>query len=466
MIRLSAVCAVLCLSLSVAAPAGAAQTDTQIDQIVQTALKTGPFPGIAVAVEQKGRVIYEKGFGYADLENKIPVTKDTVFPIGSITKTMTGLAVQQLVADGKIDLDATAGTYLPDLKAPARDVKVRNLLDHTSGLVNYIEIPEFPGSSQRDFTRDEMVSWFAERPLQFAPGTRMSYTNSGLYLLGLIIERTSGQSYDAYLRDRIFVPFGMTHSGIFDWRTLVDRRAHGYLRGRDGFRNAPRYDPLVPFAAGAVQSTVGDLLAYRHGVFGPNAKISAKVRDLVLQRDTLQDGLVLPYTLGCLVLQDFEGHRSIGHSGDIFGFSAQYTYYPDDDVTIVVLTNMQGASFPPVSIARKIAREVLGVKQPAIADLPLPADRAAQIAGDYNMGNIVFGFEQLGFVAQDGALYLRYGGTGSKAPLLKLRYQGGDRFVAASDDEETLQFRPNGSFVDLTMQFYGASFAARKNGAP
>jgi D-alanyl-D-alanine carboxypeptidase len=465
MIRLSAAAGFCLLLLLSAAPVHAAPLETQIDAIVNRALKAGPYPGIAVAVEQKGRVIYQKGFGFADLENKVPVTKDTVFPIGSITKTMTGLAVQQLVADGKIGLDATAGTYLPDLKAPARDIKVRNLLDHTSGLVNYIELPDFPGSSQRDFTRDEMVSWFAERPLQFAPGTRMSYTNSGLYLLGLIIERVSGQTYDAYLRDQIFTPFGMPHSGIFDWRALIERRAHGYLRGRDGIRNAPRYDPLVPFAAGAVQSTLGDLLAYRRGVFGPTAKISDKVRDLVLQQDRLQDGMVLPYSLACLVLQEFEGHRSIGHSGDIFGFSAQYSYYPDDDVTIVLLTNMQGASFPPVSIARKIARAVLGVKQPVIADLPVPADRGVQIAGDYKMGNIVFGFEQLGFVSQEGALYLRYGGTNSKAPLLKLRYQGNDRFVAAADDEEILQFKPDATGVDLAMQFYGASFAARKTTA-
>jgi CubicO group peptidase (beta-lactamase class C family) len=425
----------------------------EIDRIVENALAAGGTPGASIAIERHGRVIYQKGFGYADVENEVKVTPETVFPIGSITKTMTGLAINQLIAAGKVELDAPVGHYLPDLTAPDRGVPIRYLLDHLSGIIGYTEIPGFPGDAQQSMTRQEVVGWFAARSLLYPPGTRWNYTNSGFYLLGLVIEAVSGGSYADYLQAHEFGPFGMTHTSLASWQTVLAHRAHGYRRGPHGLENAPRYDPLFPFAAGAVMSTSGDLLKYRRGVFG-DGPTPAKLREALVVRDVLPDGFVLPYSLGSLVCTDFEGHRRIGHPGDIHGFEAQYSFYPDDDLTIVILTNNQNAPFPPISIEQKIVRVVLGIPAPARRDAALPASTAERLAGEYEVGDLRFGFDRIAFSVTDGVLQMAVGGTG--APSLPLRYQGGTRFVSSLDDEQWIEFTAGTDPVRVKVAFYGS----------
>jgi D-alanyl-D-alanine carboxypeptidase len=439
-----------------------ASLSAQIDGLVRQALSTGQIPGASVAIERRGQVIYEKGFGFADVENKVPVTPESVFPIGSITKTMTGLAIQQLVAAGKVDLDAPVSRYLPKLPAPARDAKIRSLLDHTSGIVGYTDIPGFPNNTQAPMTRDDIVGWFAAKPLLFPSDTRWSYTNSGLYLLGLVIEAVSGMQYADYLQQNEFTPFGMSKSSLAGWGPLISGRAHGYRRAAQGMENAPRYDPLLPFGAGAVMSTADDLLKYRRGVFG-GGPTSAAIRTRLLQQDRLPDGFVLPYTLGCLVLGDFAGHRRIGHPGDIYGFSAQYSYYPDDDLTIVILTNSQDAPFPPISIEQKIIRVLFGIPVPKIRDIPLPTRIATPLLGEYEVGDLRFGFDRIAFVLKDGSLRMELGGEG--APAVALRYQGGSRFVSSVDDEQQIDFASAGG-TQVNVHFYGSPLAFHRIGAP
>jgi D-alanyl-D-alanine carboxypeptidase len=444
-------------------PTLSAPMAARIDGLVRSALSAGQIPGASVAIERRGHVIYDKGFGFADLENRVPVTPDTVFPIGSITKTMTGLAIQQLIAAGKVDLDAPVGRYLPTLPAPARDAKIRFLLEHTSGIVGYTDIPGFPNNAQAPMTRDDVLGWFAARPLLFPTGTRWSYTNSGLYLLGLVIEAVSGMTYADYVQRHEFIPFGMSKSNLGGWAPLIAGRAHGYRRGAQGLENAPRYDALLPFAAGAFLSTTGDLLKYRRGVFG-DGPTAAAIRSQLLRQDTLPDGFVLPYSLGCLVLGTFEGHRRIGHPGDIYGFSAQYSYYPDDDLTIVILTNTQDAPFPPITIEQKIARVLFAVPPPVIEDAPLPAAIAAPLLGEYQVGHLRFGFDRIAFIMKDAVLQMELGGEG--APAIPLRYQGGTKFVSAVDDEQRIDFAPADGGMDVTVSFYGSPLILHRMGAP
>jgi CubicO group peptidase (beta-lactamase class C family) len=438
---------------SVAGQPGVTVNVGQIDDIVTSMLVSGEIPGASVAIERHGQVIYQKGFGFSDVENKVRVTPDTVFPIGSITKTMTGLAINQLIAAGKVDLDAPVGRYVPDLPEPARSAKLRFLLDHVSGLINYTEVPGFPNDSQAPITRQGVVQWFDSRPLLFAPGSRWSYTNSGFYLLGLVIEAVSGETYADYLRQHEFEPFGMTHTSLTSWEPILPNRAHGYRRGTTGLENAPRYDPLYPFAAGAVLSTSGDLLKYRRGVFG-DGPTPQKLRAQLLLRDSLPDGLLLPYSLGSLVFTEFEGHRRIGHPGDISGFSAQYSYYPDDDLTIVILTNTQHARFPPMSIEQKIARALFGVPPPTIADASLPNTVAERLVGEYQVGDLRFGFDRIAFAVKNGVLQLAIGGEG--APSVALRYQGGTRFVSSVDDEQWIEFARSADSTQVSVAFYGS----------
>jgi CubicO group peptidase (beta-lactamase class C family) len=444
-------------------PTLSAPMAARIDGLVRSALSAGQIPGASVAIERRGHVIYQKGFGFADLENKVAVTPETVFPIGSITKTMTGLAIQQLIAAGKIDLDAPVGRYLPTLPAPAREAKIRFLLEHTSGIVGYTDVPGFPNNAQAPMTRDDVLGWFAARPLLFPSGTRWSYTNSGFYLLGLVIEAVSGMPYADYVQQHEFNPFGMSNSTLAGWTPLIAGRAHGYRHGARGFENAPRYDALLPFAAGAVMSTTGDLLKYRRGVFGVGSTPAA-IRSEILRQDRLPDGFVLPYSLGCLVLGTFEGHRRIGHPGDIYGFSAQYSYYPDDELTIVILTNTQDAPFPPIAIEQKIARVLFAVPPPAIENVSLPAPIAAQLLGEYEVGHLRFGFDRIAFILKDGALQMELGGEG--APAIPLRYQGGTAFVSTVDDEQRIDFAPSAVGMDVTVTFYGSPLVLHRIAAP
>ena len=455
--QLAALSAVALMAFTpVASPGDAIQT--RLDRILARATEEGGKPGIAVAIQRGTQVIYSQGFGYADLEHRVPVTADTVFPIGSITKTMTGLAIAQLLAAGKIDLDAPAGKYVPGLPPPARDALVRHLLNHTSGLVNYTELPEFPRGAERPVTRAEVLGWFSSKPLQFEPGTRYNYTNSGTFLLGLIIERVSGQTYEEYVRQNIFTPFGMQHTSMADWRVLVNHRAHGYQRDKTGWVNAPRYDPLVAFSAGSVMSTTGDMLRYRAGVFAGTTTPGA-VRETLHRLDRLSDGTLVPYSLGCLVHVTWEGHRRIMHSGDISGFSAHYSYYPDDDTTIVVLTNSDSGA-PPVSLEAKLARVVLGIPEPDRSEAPLPTALGQSYAGDYTMGPITFGFTRMGFKYENGVLSAVFGGAHGNGPSLPLKYLGNGRFVSTLDDEHTFEFARPGNQRRVVTHFYGGEFVA------
>jgi D-alanyl-D-alanine carboxypeptidase len=433
----------------------------QADAILGDALNAGPYPGISVAIEQHGKVVYARGVGYADLERKVPVTPAVRFPIGSITKSFTCLSVMQLTAKGGIDLDKTAGDYLPDLPTPTRSVKIRQLLNHTSGIPNYTDLPEFPLSKSVAMTRQQVVGYFASKPLLFAPGTMFNYSNSDTYVLGLIVEKVSGQPYDQYVRRNVLEPFGMAHSGFDARDDGAAGRARGYRLTKEGFKPSEVYDFEIPFSAGALVSTTPDMLGYRQGVFGP--KTSQKVRNLVLEQDPMADGTPNPYALGCLVAANFEGHRKITHAGDIFGFAADYAYYPNDDLTIAIATNTQGAALPPVSIEHRLARVFLGLPAFRPVDMSVPAGLGEALNGDYTVGNFRMGFERLGFLFRDGALSAYVGGLKGGAPPLPLRYQGDGRFVSSVDDEQSIDFRraADGS-VDVVLHMYEGAIAAHK----
>lgn len=436
-------------------------SDSVLDAVIAAAMAGGGYPGIAVVVEQHGKLVYRKAFGEMDVENHVPASPTAVLPVGSITKTMTGLLVMQQVEAGKIDPSAKAGAYLPDLPAPARDIAVHHLLDHTSGLVNYMELPDFPWSEQRPISREEMVRWFAARPLLSPPGTRYSYTNSGLYLLGLILEAVTGRTYEELLRRHIFDPFGMGDSGLVPWETVLPRRAHGYLPGEAGLRNAPRYDLNVPFSAGAVSSTVDDLLAFRRGVFGPATP--AGVRRRLLEQRTLASGRLIPYTQGCLGVGTLSGHRRLFHPGDIFGFSGQYAYYPDDELTIALLTNLQGGPITPVSVEQKLARALLGLPPLVTRDLTLEPKIGRALEGEYAVGEIRFGVDRLNFAYTDGKLALSFGSRGSGTAARPLLYQGGLVFASPVDDEQRFRFSRRDGAWEVVMTYYGSDFLARKS---
>ena len=203
----------------------------QIHELAQDALREHPAPGISIGVQQGGEVVFAGGFGYADLENEVPATADTVYRIGSVTKQFTAAAAMLLVEEGKLDLSSDLREYLPDYDTQGFEVTVERLLNHTSGIKGYTEMPEFWERSRLDLGHEAMLELFSEPPFEFEPGDRYQYNNSGYYLLGVLIERLSGMRYTEFLEARLFGPLGLERTHYLRNGPLGPGRAEGYEVG-------------------------------------------------------------------------------------------------------------------------------------------------------------------------------------------------------------------------------------------
>lgn len=330
-----------------------------LDSAVQAYVASDAVPGVSVAVVRGTDTLLMKGYGYADLEWQVPTPTDASasYEIGSMTKQFTATAVLQLVGQGKLDLDADMTRYLPDFDTQGHPVPVRRLLDHTSGIKGYTEMPIFADFAMRKLPRDSLVKVIEKAPFDFAPGTAQIYNNSAFFLLGLIIEKVSGEPYDEYVKTHIFQPLGMSSSYYCSESAIHLHHAHGYDRGPDGLRLKGYLDHTWPFAAGSLCSTARDLitwnLALHHGKVLPPDEYAA----LTTPRP-LNDGERIRYAMG-LVVDDLNGRRVITHGGGINGFLSDGRYYPDTDLTIIALQNSTGAP-GPASLTQTLARLILG----------------------------------------------------------------------------------------------------------
>lgn len=440
------------------APAEAASIEALLSGVQTNA----PYVGVAVSVRRGDEVIFESGLGLADLENQVAATPETIFQVGSITKSFTAILIAQLAVEGRVDLDAPISTYLPEYRGPARNAPVRTLMNHTSGLVNYTNAPNFPHATRRAFTHAEILAFFENEPLMFEPGTAFSYSNSGTYLLGLIVEAVTGQDYSTVVHDRIFAPLGLEHTYYGTWQQIIPHRAHGYVRTEGGFVNAPELDDQIPFSAGALDSNVRDIQRYLDQVHRQNA-LGDQVRDILYTQTTLGDGSTLDYALGAVLIRNWEGHRKIAHAGDIDGFSAYMSYYPDDDISIVVLANTRDVTPTPVGIEQKIARLMFGITRPAQSDAPLPAAEIAALTGVYQAGALRIGIDAIGIVPTEAGIAFRIGGANAEGPAIPLVHLDGRRFAAAHDDEMVFTFGPEGSAAtDLAVDWLGGSIPFRR----
>lgn len=330
----------------------------EVDKFVRAVMQERRVPGAAVAVVKNGKVVKKQGYGVASVEFNVPVTAETVFEIGSITKQMTGAGILLLTEEGKINLDEKISVYLPNTPEAWRNVTVRNLLTHTSGIKSYTGIGVGFELTKR-LKRDDFIKALANYPLDFETGSRYSYSNSGYNLLGFIIEAASGKSYWDFMRERIFQKLGMTNTFDRDPKYIIKNRAVGYELENGQFIGRD-YDLTDIFAAGVIVSTVEDLIkwdaAWRGDTFLKKESKAEAWKPFVLT-----DGKSNPYGLGWNVA-DFRGHRLISHSGSTAGFNAQISRFVDDDLTVIVLTNLGDAGY-----AGTIARGIAKIYIPAIS---------------------------------------------------------------------------------------------------
>jgi len=330
----------------------------EVDKFVRAVMLERNVPGAAIAVVKNGKVVKKQGYGVASVEFGVPVTNETVFEIGSVSKQMTAAAILLLVEDGKVSLDEKISAYLPNTPEAWKNVTVRNLLTHTSGIRSYTAIGAGFELSKH-LTRDEFIKTLSAYPLDFETGSRYSYSNSGYNLLGFIIESASGKSYWDFMRARIFLPLGMTHTFDRDPKYIVKNRAAGYELENGAYAGRD-YDLTDLFAAGAIISTIDDLIkwdaAWRNdALLKPSSKAEA------WKPFTLSDGKTNYYGLGWNVA-DFRGHKLIAHSGSTAGFNSQISRFIDDDLTVIVLTNLGDAGY-----AGTLARGIAKIYLPAIS---------------------------------------------------------------------------------------------------
>lgn len=293
-------------------------------------------PGGAVLVAERGTILYSQGYGWADVEGRRPMTPTTRVCIASITKQFTGTAILILARQGKLDLDSPVQLYLPDFSHAA--VTVRQLATHTSGLPDFV-------------TYEEAM----ELPLDAAPGDRLNYSNTGYTALGRLIKQVSGQSYLTFLQDNIFKPLGMSNSGL-DAPETVAMRARGYLFDGSGYHPIPDESVAGAFSAGGLYSTVEDLFRWDQAWFDDRL-LDARYREIGMSSFRLNDGRNAPYGFGWM-LSEFRGLREVGHGGDLPGFNSYIARYPEQQFTVIVLSNVGMRPPGPLPSASDLAHRI------------------------------------------------------------------------------------------------------------
>jgi CubicO group peptidase (beta-lactamase class C family) len=324
----------------------------KIDELMKQYNEYAQFNG-SVLVSENGKVIYKKGFGLANMEWEVPNQADTKHRLGSVTKQFTAMLILQLVEKGKLDLNVPITTYLPDYpKETGNIITIHHLLTHTSGIPNFTSFKNYlKDLSINTFSPDALIKIFADSSLQFKPGEKFSYSNSGYLLLGVIIEKVSGKSYEQILRENILNPLKMNNTGYDHHETILKNRASGY---ENKYKNADYIDMSVPYSAGALYSTVEDLYLWDQALYNETL-LSSKTRDLLFKPYIKAMGR--SYGYGWYIAKDRFGNTGdslivIGHSGGINGFNTYIQRIPSDKNLILLLNNTGSA--PLMEINRAI----------------------------------------------------------------------------------------------------------------
>ena len=316
----------------------------RMGQVVQSYVANKTFMGSVLVVRDKA-VLLEKGYGSADLEWDIPNSPDTKFRLGSITKQFTAASILLLEERGKLNINDPVKKYMADAPAAWDKVTIYNLLTHTSGIPSFTGFPDYESTEGTATTPEKLVARFRDKPLEFEPGEKFKYDNSGYVLLGYLIEKISGQTYAQFVQENIFKPLEMKDSGYDSNTAIIMHRASGYSKGKEGIENAGYIHMSIPFSAGSLYSTVEDLARWEQGLFGGKVLSAASLEKMTTP-------FKQTYAFG-LSVSTANGHKVIEHGGGIEGFNTHLAYYPDDKLIVVVLGNLNGDA--PGGIAHKLA---------------------------------------------------------------------------------------------------------------
>jgi len=325
---------------------------SQIDSLLSKVYKANE-PGAAILVKKEGKILFRKGYGLADMELNVPVEPGMVFRLGSITKQFTAVAILMLAEQGKLSLQDDITKFLPDYPTQGKAITVEHLLTHTSGIKSYTELPEWLPLWRRDMTLKEIIDLFKNQPMEFSPGERWKYNNSGYILLGAIIEKVSSETFEAFIQKYIFEPLGMKHSYYGSASRIIPRRIPGYSKGKAGFENAAYISMTQPYAAGSLLSSVDDLAIWNEALL-EGKLIKRETLERAFASYKLKDGTDTRYGYGWFI-SNYEGHRIIEHGGGIMGFTTYALLMPEDQIFVTLLTNSSIEGRAPEPFAFRIA---------------------------------------------------------------------------------------------------------------
>jgi D-alanyl-D-alanine carboxypeptidase len=312
-------------------------------------------PGLQITVERGGEVILDASYGFADIENQVPVRADSVFGIGSISKQFGAAAVLQLVEQGKLSLDDTVAKFYPKYPRGER-ITIRDLLRHTSGIADFEYAGPWPPVMSVVRTEDELIAMFADRPPRFEPNHGWSYSTSNYVLLGEIVAKVSGQPLAAYMHANVWSRAGLEQTRFCDTYELIPHRTHGYDSDKDGHFVPTALQIVEQFSVGGgICSTTHDMLRWQKALESGRIVSAASYQQMITPLP-LADGTPTGYGFG-LYPGVIAGHRFVGHEGNVSGFTSALMHFADDDLRIATVTNHRSMG-PPWDLAM---REVLHV---------------------------------------------------------------------------------------------------------
>lgn len=399
----------LLLWVALLVPAACGATGDEVPAAVIDSLIAADLPpygtGVAAIVMHHGRIVYERGFGFADIARRTPMTSQHVFRVGSITKQFTACAILKLAAGGTLSLDEDIRAYLPAYPTQGQRITIENLLTHTSGLKDYTNFAEWtPEFQKRDITPREMLEFIKRDSLSFLPGENFFYSNTNYFLLGCIIESVSGNPYEEYLRTSFFEPLGLTRTRYAIGRDQLPAQAIGYDLHSANAVVTPPISLSQAFAAGGLVSTVGDLAAWYRALCG--GRILSE-RDLQRAHTPyrLNDGTSTGYGYGWILSERF-GRPTIEHGGSINGFFAKDLYFPEDDLLIALFSNC--ISYNPNRTAIAIAAELFRDTHEQTS-IVLTGEQRSRLLGQYYLNADM----TIAINLRGDALYLRVPGEGN-----------------------------------------------------
>lgn len=426
------------------------------DSVAGWQIAEGLTPGMSVAVARDGEIIFAQGYGEADVEMGVAAGPETVYRIGSLTKQFTAAIVMRLVEAGEVSLDDSITEYLPDYPTQGHHVTVRHLLNHTSGIKSITGVD--PGFRHREFRLDlsdeELLDLFAELPFDFEPGEEYRYNNSGYVLLGMIIEEATGTPYAAYVERELLEPLGLDHTWYCDNRRVIPNRAEGYAYDDGELVNSRYLSMRIPGAAGALCSTVGDLVRWTRLLHGGRVVSPESLRQMT-DSTVLSTGETVSYGYG-LDVGRLLGRPVVVHGGSTSGFVGYLVHYPDDGLTIAVLMN--SVSGQRYAVAEALSRTAFGMERVVVPDLPLTAEDIARYEGTYTLraGSRTLDLRVFG---DDGQLKAQPAGQG----VTRLRYQGDHTFITVVDDDVRLVFTvENGRAEGVTLHDGDAAIPGKR----